>query len=40
MYGFDKKEIRRINGNALFYDGEYVTNEQMNDKKFLKLVNG
>ena len=25
---------------ALFKDGEYVTNEQMNDKKFLKLVNG
>ncbi|OON84978.1 hypothetical protein BXO88_14735 [Oribacterium sp. C9] len=25
---------------ALFCDGEYVTNEQMNDKKFLKLVNG
>jgi N-acetylglutamate synthase-like GNAT family acetyltransferase len=25
---------------ALFHDGEYVTNEQMNDKKFLKLVNG
>ena len=23
---------------ALFCDGEYVTNEQMNDKKFLKLV--
>ncbi|MBR3277546.1 MAG: YoaP domain-containing protein, partial [Lachnospiraceae bacterium] len=23
---------------ALFYDGEYVTNEQMNDKKFLKLT--
>ena len=23
---------------ALFFDGEYVTNEQMNDKKFLKLV--
>ncbi|SFQ49681.1 Acetyltransferase (GNAT) family protein [Lachnospiraceae bacterium XBB1006] len=23
---------------ALFYDGEYVTNEQMNEKKFLKLV--
>lgn len=22
---------------ALFYDGEYLTNEQMNDKKFLKL---
>lgn len=25
---------------ALFCDGKYVTNEQMNDKKFLKLVNG
>lgn len=24
---------------ALFCDGDYVTNEQMNDKKFLKLVN-
>lgn len=23
---------------ALFYDGEYLTNEQMNDKKFLKLL--
>lgn len=23
---------------ALFYNGEYITNEQMNDKKFLKLV--
>ena len=23
---------------ALFCDGEYVTNEQMNAKKFLKLV--
>ena len=23
---------------ALFYDGEYVTNEQMNDKRFLKLT--
>lgn len=23
---------------ALFYNGDYVTNEQMNDKKFLKLV--
>lgn len=23
---------------ALFYDGEYVTNEQMNEKKFLKLI--
>ena len=25
---------------AFFRDGEYVTNEQMNDKKFLKLVQG
>ena len=25
---------------SLFCDGKYVTNEQMNDKKFLKLVNG
>ena len=25
---------------ALFYDGKYVTNEQLNDKKFMKLVNG
>ena len=25
---------------SLFCDGEYVTNEQMNDKKFLKLING
>ena len=24
---------------ALFHEGEYITNEQMNDKKFLKLVN-
>ncbi|MDO5391990.1 MAG: YoaP domain-containing protein [Eubacteriales bacterium] len=24
--------------NALFCDGEYVTNEQMNDKRFLKLI--
>lgn len=24
---------------AFFCDGEYVTNEQMNDKKFLKIVN-
>ncbi|MCR4795107.1 MAG: YoaP domain-containing protein [Ruminococcus sp.] len=23
---------------ALFYNGEYLTNEQMNDKKFIKLV--
>ncbi len=27
-----------ITNYALFYDGEYVTNEQMNDKKFLKLI--
>lgn len=25
---------------ALFCDGAYVTNEQMNDKKFLKLIHG
>ena len=25
---------------ALFRDGEYLTNEQMNDKKFLKLISG
>lgn len=25
---------------ALFHDGEYITNEQMNSKKFFKLVNG
>ena len=29
-----------ITNYALFHDGNYVTNEQMNDKKFLKLVNG
>ena len=23
---------------ALFYDGNYITNEQMNDKRFLKLL--
>ncbi len=23
---------------ALFFDGDYVTNEQMNDKRFLKLL--
>ncbi len=26
-----------ITNYALFFDGEYMTNEQMNDKKFLKL---
>lgn len=25
---------------ALFYNGEYVTNEQMNDKKIIKLLDG
>ena len=25
---------------AMFCDRQYITNEQMNDKKFLKLVNG
>ena len=28
-----------VTNYALFHDGKYVTNEQMNDKKFLKLVN-
>ena len=23
---------------ALFFDGRYITNEQMNDKRFLKLL--
>jgi len=27
-----------VTNYALFHDGEYVTNEQMNDKKFLKLI--
>ena len=29
-----------ITNYALFHDGEYVTNEQMNEKKFLKLITG
>ena len=29
-----------VRNYALFHDGEYVTNEQMNDKKFLKLNAG
>ena len=29
-----------ITNYAFFHDGEYITNEQMNEKKFLKLVNG
>ena len=27
-----------ITNYALFFDGEYLTNEQMNDKRFLKLL--
>ena len=27
-----------VTNYALFYDGEYITNEQMNDKMFLKLA--
>ena len=27
-----------VTNYALFYDGKYITNEQMNDKRFLKLV--
>ena len=29
-----------VTNYALFYNGEYLTNEQMNDKKFLKLIGG
>ncbi|MCR4652514.1 MAG: YoaP domain-containing protein [Eubacterium sp.] len=29
-----------ITNYALFHDGEYLTNEQMNNKKFLKLAKG
>ena len=29
-----------VTNYALFHDGEYITNEQMNDKKFMKMVNG
>ena len=28
-----------ITNYALFHDGKYITNEQMNDRKFLKLIN-
>ncbi|MBQ9061672.1 MAG: YoaP domain-containing protein [Eubacterium sp.] len=35
-----KKRVENKGIYALFHDGEYITNEQMNDKKFLKLVNG
>lgn len=38
----NKKEAQNaptpVTTYALFYNGEYVTNEQMNDKKFLKLI--
>ena len=27
-----------ITNYALFFNGEYITNEQMNDKRFLKLL--
>ena len=29
-----------VTNYAFFHDGEYVTNEQMNDKRFLKRING
>ena len=29
-----------VTNYALFHDGQYITNEQMNDKKFLKLIKG
>lgn len=28
------------NKEYLFYNGEYHTNEQMNDKRFIKLLDG
>ena len=28
------------NKEYLFYNGEYLTNEQMNDKRFIKLLDG
>ena len=38
----DKAQARNaptpITTYALFYDGEYLTNEQMNENRFLKLV--
>lgn len=39
----DSKEMAQsaptpVTTYALFYDGQYLTNEQMNDKKFLKLT--
>ena len=39
----DKKENAQnaptpVTTYSLFYNGEYITNEQMNDKKFLKLL--
>ncbi len=33
-----RKAPTPITTYALFLDGEYITNEQMNDKKFLKLI--
>ena len=41
----DSREAARnaptpVTNYALFHDGEYLTNEQMNDRKFLKMING
>ena len=33
-----KEDAQKVTTYALFYNGEYVTNEQMNDTKFLKLA--
>ena len=42
MHLKSKEEARNapspITNYAMFYDGEYLTNEQMNETKFLKLV--
>ena len=42
LYPYTKEEAQNaptpITTYALFADGEYLTNEQMNDKRFLKLL--
>ncbi len=38
QHEWSTQDIYHIEKNALFYNGEYLTNEQMNDTKFLKLV--
>ena len=33
-----RRGIRISKKRAMFYNGEFLTNEQFNDKKFLKMV--